>query len=60
MYKNIYVLVDMRRIDISNSTLDEAFALAKFTGAKLKVKHAVECFSRANLQLTKREFWYED
>lgn len=42
MYKNIYVLVDMRRFDISNSTLDEAFALAKFTGAKLKVKHAVE------------------
>lgn len=42
MYKNIYVLVDMRRFAISNSTLDEAFALAKFTGAKLKVKHFIK------------------
>ncbi len=42
MYKNIYVLVDIQSTDIGSSTLDEAFALAKFSGAKLKVKHFIK------------------
>lgn len=42
MYKNIYALVDIQSTNVGSSTLDEAFALAKFSGAKLKIKHFIK------------------